>query len=140
MNKLSSACVGGLIALMILFNGTLANAVGNYQSSVIIHLIGLLGLGLILWVRKSKIKFSKAVPWYAYTAGLIGVVPILCNNIGFNVLGISLTLALGLFGQSLSSIVIDHYGFFGMTVVKFNNKKWLGLGLIVAGIVIMTVF
>lgn len=140
MNKLSSAFVGGLIAVMILFNGTLANAIGNYQSSVIIHTVGLIGIIVILVVRKSKIRFYKSVPLYAYSAGVVGVIPIICNNIGFNVLGVSITLALGLLGQSVSSIIVDHYGLFNMTVSKFNKRKLVGLVIIIIGIVIMTIY
>lgn len=140
MNKLSSAFVGGLIAVMILFNGTLSNAVGNYQSSVIVHLVGLIGLIVILVVRKAKIKIHKSVPLYAYSAGIIGVLPIIFSNISFTVLGVSITLALGLLGQSVTSIVVDHYGLFDMTVVKFNKKKLVGLTIITIGIGIMTIY
>jgi len=140
MNKLTSGFVGGLIAIMILFNGTLSNAIGNYQSTVIVHLVGLIGIIMILIVRKSKVRFYKSVPLYAYSAGVIGVLPILFNNISFTVLGVSITLALGLLGQSLTSLVVDHYGLFNMTVVKFNKRKLVGLTIIIIGIVIMTIY
>lgn len=140
MNKLTSAFVGGLIAIMILFNGTLANAIGNYQSTMIVHLVGLMGILMILFIRKTKIKFYKSVPLYAYSAGVIGVLPIIFNNIAFNVLGVSVTLSLGLLGQSLMSIVIDHYGMFSMPIVQFNKRKILGLIVIVLGIAIMTIY
>lgn len=140
MNKLSSAFVGGLIAVMILLNGTLGNAIGNYAASVLIHAVGLIGIILILVISKSKVKFYKSVPLYAYTAGLIGVMPIIFNNIGFNYLGVSLTLTLGMFGQSLTSIVVDHFGLLGMPVVKFNKKKIIGLAIITAGMIIMTIY
>ncbi|MBI9012943.1 MAG: DMT family transporter [Clostridiales bacterium] len=140
MNKLSSTFVGGLIAIMILFNGTLANVLGNYQSTVIVHFIGLIGIMVVLLVRKSKIKIHKSVPLYAYSAGVIGVLPILFNNISFTVLGVSITLALGLLGQSVTSIVVDHYGLFNLTVVKFNKRKLVGLTIIIIGIVIMTIY
>ena len=140
MNKLSSAFVGSLIAIMIFLNGTLANALGNYTSSVIIHGIGLIGIVVILVIGRSKVKFYKSVPKYAYTAGIIGVMPIIFNNIGFGVLGVSLTLALGMFGQSITAIIVDHYGLLGMPVVKFNKKKLIGLLIIMSGMIVMTVF
>lgn len=140
MNKLASAFVGSLIAIMILLNGTLASATGNYLSSVIIHFIGLIGIVLILILKKSKFKLYSSVPKYAYTAGLIGVLPILFNNIGFSVLGVSITLTLGMIGQSITAIIVDHFGLFNMPVVKFNKKKILGLLIILAGMVLMTVY
>lgn len=125
---------------MILLNGTLSNALGNYQSSVFIHFIGMIAIILILIVQGKGIKFYRSVPMYAYSAGVIGVLPILFNNIGFAVLGVSITLALGLLGQSITSLFIDHYGAFGLEVVPFNKKKLIGIGIIIIGIVIMTVF
>ncbi|WP_202906312.1 DMT family transporter, partial [Clostridium botulinum] len=61
-------------------------------------------------------------------------------NLSFSKLGVSLTLALGLLGQSLSSIFIDHFGLLGMKVIKFEKKKCIGLLFIILGIFIMTVF
>lgn len=138
MHKLTSAFVGGLIALMILFNATLASYTGNYQSSIVVHFIGLMGISMVLLFRKSKIKWHKSVPLYAYSAGFIGVMPIIFNNISFNVVGVSITLALGLLGQSISSVIIDHFGFFEMKIIKFNKRKLIGLMIIVIGIVIMS--
>lgn len=140
MNRLLSSIVGGLIAIMILLNGTLGGFVGNYTASVVIHLVGLIAIIIILVVTRGKLKFYKSVPWYAYTAGIIGVLPILFNNIGFTYLGVSLTLALGMFGQSITSIIVDHFGLLNMPVVKFNKKKMIGLVIILAGMVVMTVF
>jgi len=140
MNKLASAFVGSLIAIMILLNGTLAGATGNYISSVIIHTIGLVGIVIILVVKKTKIRYDNSIPKYAYTAGLIGVMPILFNNIGFSILGVSITLALGMLGQSVTAIIVDHYGLFGMPVVKFNKKKISGLLVILAGMTMMTIY
>ncbi|MNI28988.1 hypothetical protein D3C73_827930 [compost metagenome] len=58
----------------------------------------------------------------------------------FNYLGASLTLSLGLLGQSVASILIDHYGFLGAEVVKFNKQKLIGLIAISLGIFIMSVY
>jgi transporter family-2 protein len=55
-------------------------------------------------------------------------------------LGISIPLALGLFGQSLASIIIDHFGLFGMKSIRFRKKKIIGLVFVAAGIVLMTAF
>lgn len=140
MNNLISTFIGGLIAIMIMFNGTLSNAYGNYTSTVIIHIVGLFSIVLVLLVSKSRIKISKGIPLYLYSAGVIGVFTVLFTNLSFSKLGVSITLALGLLGQSLSSIIIDHFGLLEMKVVKFEKKKYIGLVIIVFGIYVMTVF
>ncbi|BDB01459.1 DMT family transporter [Clostridium botulinum] len=139
-NNLISAFIGTLIAIMTLFNGTLANTFGNYTSSIIIHVIGLFSITFVLLISRSKFKIQKGVPVYLYSAGAIGVFSVIFSNLSFSKLGVSLTLALGLLGQSLSSIFIDHFGLLGMKVIKFEKKKCIGLLFIILGIFIMTVF
>ncbi|KEH89314.1 membrane protein [Clostridium novyi A str. 4540] len=140
MNKILSALIGMLIAVMITFNGELSSRTGNYLSSVIIHIVGLIITIGILIITKSKVKINKEVPIYMYNAGAIGVLTVLFNNITFSNLGVSLTIALGLFGQSITSIIIDHYGLLGMKVSKFNPNKLVGLFLIILGIIVMSIF
>jgi len=140
MNNLISAFIGAVISIMIMFNGVLANTTGNYISIVIIHIVGLFSIILILLIRRSKLKFQKNIPLYWYSAGAIGVFTVLFTNLSFLELGASITIALGLLGQSISSTIIDHFGLLGMKVIKFENKKYVGLVFIAIGIFIMTIF
>lgn len=140
MTKFISAFIGVLIAVMIMFNGTLSGSFGNYASSVIIHTVGLVSITIVLIISKSKFNFGKGIPLYLYSAGIIGIFTVLFNNISYSNLGVSIILALGLLGQSLSSVIIDHYGLLGMKVTRFERKKLIGLLLIVLGIIIMIVY
>lgn len=140
MYNFLAAFSGALIAIMITFNGALSKAVGNYTSSIIIHVVGLLSIILVLILSKSKFNFKKNIPIYIYSGGAIGVFTVVFNNLSFSTLGVSITLALGLLGQSLSSIIVDHFGMFGMKVIKFEKKKIIGLFIITLGILIMTIY
>jgi len=140
MNNLISSLIGAIISIMLMFNGMLANTTGNYVSIVIIHMVGLFSIILILLIKKEKFKFQNKIPLYWYSAGAIGVFTVLFSNLSFLALGASVTLALGLLGQSISSIIIDHFGLLGMKVIKFEKKKFIGLIFIAIGIFIMTVF
>lgn len=140
MYNLISIFIGALIAIMSTFNSMLSTYTGNYTSSIIIHSVGLIGTIIIMRLLKHKIIFNKNLPIFLYSAGIIGVFTLLFNNITFVTLGASLTIALGLLGQTLSSIVIDHFGLFGVNVVKFKPKKIIALSIITVGIIIMSVF
>jgi len=140
MYNVYTGLIGVLISIMVAFNGVLANYIGNNYSSVIIHIVGLLGISFILLLNKNKMSMPKNIPLYLYSAGAIGVLTVLFSNISFNTLGASITLSLGLLGQSVSSIMIDNYGLFGMKVDKFNKKKIIGFALISLGIFIMTFY
>ncbi len=140
MNNLISTFIGALIALMIMINGTLSNTLGNYTSTVIIHIIGLIAIIMVLLASRQKFTINKNAPFHLYSAGAIGAFTILFNNLTFASLGVSLTLALGLLGQSAASIIIDHFGLLGMNVMKYQKKKLIGLLFIITGIVVMAAF
>ncbi|MBE7123320.1 DMT family transporter [Bacillus cereus] len=140
MYNFLSVFIGVLIAIMLPLNGILSESTGNYTASVIIHLVGLIAVVFILIINKNKIHFDKGIPLYLYSAGAIGVFTVLFNNISFSALGASITIALSLLGQSIASIVIDHFGLLGMKVAKFEQKKLIGLFFISSGIIIMTIY
>ena len=132
-----SLIAGSLLAFMVSSNGIVGEAAGNYASSVIIHFIGLVAVVAVLLLTKAKFKNLRSIPLWMYSAGLIGIITVLFNNATFTALGVSLTVALGLLGQSVTSIIIDHFGLFGLPVSRFDTKKILGFLIILGGIVIM---
>lgn len=140
MYKLFAVFSGILIALMVTFNGSLSNNIGDYSSLIIIHLVGLITITCILIVQKVSIPKLQDIPIYLFSAGAIGVFMVFSNNICFNYLGVSLTLVLGLSGQSIASCIIDHFGLFGMEVSKFQKEKLLGFILIFIGIISMVIY
>ena len=137
MYYLLSIIAGILTSSMITVNGNLTNFYGSYTASVIIHFIGLVAVIAVLLIRKAKFKNLRQLPLWMYSAGLIGIITVLFNNLTFTALGVSLTVALGLLGQSITSIIIDHFGLFGLPVSRFNTKKIVGFMIILFGIIIM---
>ncbi len=137
MYNFLSLLIGILIAIMIAFNGRLSDGLGNYSSLVLIHLIGFIVILGILIYKNIKISFRNNLPLYLYMAGGISVLTVLINNLSFTAIGISLPVALGLLGQLITSLTLDHYGFLGMKKVSFNKKKFIGLSIIIIGISIM---
>lgn len=140
MYKSLSALAGVLVAIMIAFNGILSNSIGNNTATVLIHLVGLIGVSFIILASRRKMNIHNGIPLYLYSAGAIGVFTVIFTNISFIRLGASLTCALSLLGQSTASIVLDHYGLLEMKVVRFKKEKIFGLVLISLGIVIMTLY
>ncbi len=138
MNYIISLLTGAIIAFMVSLNGTLSAQTGNYTSTVIIHFVGLIGITFVLFFTKSKLSNLKKAPIFLYVGGFVGILTVLFNNTGYTHLGASLTIALSLFGQSITSILIDHFGLFGLPVVRFNHKKTVGLIIISCGIFLMT--
>lgn len=135
-----SIFIGGLIAIMLSFNSILAQNTGTYISTVIIHMAGLSTLIIIMIIKKYKITFKKGLPILLYSGGAIGIITVVCNTVSIGAIGATLTISLGLLGQVISSIIIDHFGLLEVTKVKFNKKKFFGLSLMILGIIIMTIY
>lgn len=140
MYNILSLFTGFLITMMISFNSLLSSYIGNYSSTLIIHIVGLSILLLVLIIKKYKLSFSKNIPIFLYSAGIIGVFTVLFNNLSFSAIGASLTISLGLLGQTLSSLLIDSFGLMKMKKVPFQKKKIFGLSLIILGIVVMAIY
>lgn len=139
MYYLISVLTGFLTAVMITINGRLTGGYGAYTASVLIHLVGLCAITLLLTVRRQWKGVSSQVPLYYYLGGFLGVGTTLFNNLAFGVIGVTAILALGLLGQSITAIVIDQFGLFGMKKQRLNPKKLIGLGLVAAGVAVMLV-
>ncbi|MBU3128214.1 DMT family transporter [Clostridium tagluense] len=137
MYKVSAVLIGILIAIMVTFNGVLANYTDQYRAILIIHIVGLIAVIIILLLKKEKLNLKKNIPFYLFSGGLIGVFVVFLNNLCFNSLGASLTLSLGIFGQLVLACFIDHYGLFGLNIYKFNKKKIIGFLIILSGLVTM---
>lgn len=140
MYKASAIFIGILIAIMVTFNGILANYTDQYVSILIIHMVGFIALIIILILKKEKFKLKKDIPFYLFSGGLIGVFVVFLNNLCFNSLGASLTLSLGIFGQLVLACFIDHYGLFGLNIYKFKKKKIIGFFIILLGLVTMIIY
>lgn len=140
MNKLYAVFVGMLVAIMVTFNGLLANYAGDYPALIIIHLVGLAIILPIMFFKKQKLSKLQGIPIYLFGAGALGVFMVFSNNICFNFLGVSLTLSLVLLGQSIASCIIDHYGLFDMEIKRFQREKLFGFILVSIGILIMFVY
>ena len=125
-----------LISVMIAVNGGLTTQYGVYTAAVIIHIVGLVLISSVILIKRER-PFSSRHAWFLYLGGAIGVLTTVFNNFAFSRISVSSILALGLFGQSITGLVIDQYGLLGMQKHPFAKWKLIGLSLIFAGIASM---
>lgn len=135
MYYLLSVICGALVASMISINGGLTNFYGTYIATVIIHFVGLIFITIYLKLKGEAFLPKERLPFYYFLGGAIGVGTTVFNNIAIGSISISAILALSLLGQSITSIVIDHFGLFGMSAQRFNKKKLIGLTFVLIGII-----
>jgi transporter family-2 protein len=137
MYYLLSLLTGILISVMVAFNGGLTEQYGVHSATVIIHILGLLLITIITIIKREH-PFSERYVWFLYLGGALGVMTTAFNNLAFSRISVSSILALGLFGQSITGLLIDQYGFLNMPKHIFQKRKLIGLFLILCGIIFMT--
>lgn len=110
------------------------------QASFISFLGGLVSLSIIiilLGIAFPGLPTFKTIPWYLYLGGFIGAgfvstMLILIPRIGaLNMLGAAIA------GQLIMSVIIDHYGLFGVPQHSMNYYRAGGILLLMGGLLLM---
>ena len=130
---------GVLQGAMGSLNGQLGDFIGIFGVSLLSHLVGILPLGLyILFILKQPIRMGFGrVPFYVYTAGLMGAVITAISSYCVFRLGAAVTACVGAAAQLVMSAAVDHFGWFGAERVAFDPRRIPGILLILAGIVLL---
>ncbi|HCX3692250.1 TPA: DMT family transporter [Staphylococcus aureus] len=92
-----------------------------------------------LKLKTSHLKFGKLKPIY-FTGGILGMAFVTSNIILMPHLGAALTTLIGMFGQILMGILIDHFALFGSPKIAMTSRKTIGLLCILTGIILLRLF
>lgn len=138
MAKFLAYFTGLVLSIMVTFNGLLSDATSAYVSNVIYHGIGLFFFGIV-WFALSK--RTKKVPFRLVylVPGFLGSITIVLNNVVLNAIGVTMMIAFTLVGQVVTSLIIDHWGLLGKEVTASKTRQWVGVLIMVAGLIIMVI-
>tara|TARA_R110002051_G_scaffold70726_7_gene127281 strand:+ start:19743 stop:20207 length:465 start_codon:yes stop_codon:yes gene_type:complete len=129
---------GGLISLMLLTNGTLAQYGSLLFSSWVPHFTGTILAIVILAVLRPARVSQRRPPLWAYLGGVSGGLTVVATSAAMNsALALSGTIALGLAGQILFSLVADARGLFGLPQKMPAWRDFAGLSLIIGGALVL---
>ncbi|QOJ77398.1 DMT family transporter [Staphylococcus aureus] len=92
-----------------------------------------------LKLKTSHLKFGKLKPIY-FTGGILGMTFVTSNIILMPHLGAALTTLIGMFGQILMGILIDHFALFGSPKIAMTSRKTICLLCILTGIIFLRLF
>ena len=129
------AVIGGVaVTLQGQFMGLMEQAMGSRASVFITYASG--GLVVILLTLIRGINFEKAsqIPWYAFSAGILGLV--IVGSIGFVIprMGVAGGFMLIVASQFLLAALIDHFGWFQATIRPMDLTRLVGLTVMLIGV------
>ena len=76
-------------------------------------------------------------PYWTWLGGLFGAAYVVLAIVLADRLGAALVSATGILGQLGASVLIDHYGWFGMPVQRATPARLIGIGLMLAGVALI---
>lgn len=134
------AALGGCaVAFQGQFMGIMDRNIGTTGSLFINYLSGaVIATVLLLAFKESPIKVWSGVPWYALTAGILGLV--IAGSIGYAVprLGLSTTFTVVVATQFVVAMILDHFGLFGAATKPIDMNRLAGVGTLIISIWLIT--
>lgn len=128
---------GILVAVMVFINGGLTQVYGLLLATVIVHIVGVVFSFLLCRVKGLSLKLPSKLPLWLYAGGAIGFFSTVSNNFSFGRISMTSIVALGLLGQTATSVAIDALGLFGMERRPLRPSAAAGLLFSVLGILVM---
>ena len=129
------AVVNGAFAVgSRIVNASLSNRVGDLGGSLVNHVVGWAVAGGLLAVGLgSGAAAWAAVPWWAWTGGVMGVLVVAASNYAVRRAGAATFGVLLVGGQLATSAVIDHFGLFGQSPLAVTPERLSGLVFLALG-------
>jgi len=118
--------------------GHLDRSMGTIESVFLTYGTGAVVIGLImLAMRGGNLGEWHIAPWYAYSAGLLGLVIVGCIGYATPRLGLAVTLTIAVATQFTMAAIVHHFGLLGADQQPMDVSKLGGMATILFGVWLM---
>ena len=135
---LCALIAGAAMSIQGVMNTRLGDKVGVLETNALVQGVGfLLALVIVFFFGKGNIRLIGQAPWYSWLGGVIA--PIITVTVMLSIKGLSPTVAISaiLLSQLTVAALIDAFGWLGSDKLPFTWQKYVGVGLMAAGVVMM---
>lgn len=134
---------GALQAIGVVWNAQLRGALVNPWLAAAVSFVPIVFVFLTLFaIRPTPLPTREdlsGMPWWAPLGGLAGAVAVFGGLLFVDTVGAGAFNGLLITANLLTSIAIDHFGWLGMPVCRAGAGRLVGAGLMVAGILLISV-
>jgi len=125
---------GAAIGFQSPLAGVISQRLGGTAGSLFVHLSGALFSAALLLLRGGEnFRSWRNLPWYVFTVGVFGLILYQTIAVTLPRLGSATMITLIIIGQILVGMLIDHFGWLGMTVHPISFTRVLGVLLLILG-------
>lgn len=138
---LLAVIAGSVVPFQSAINANLGRGLGHplwaTLASLLVSILVLLPIMLALRVRLPSMAFISRAPLWMWAGGAFGVCFISLALVLLPKLGASGFMALALAGQVVASLVLDHFGWFGLVQRQVSLPRVLGVVMLLAGVILI---
>ncbi|MEB2515449.1 DMT family transporter [Pseudomonas sp. YuFO20] len=138
---LLAAFAGAVVPFQSAINVNLGRGLGHplwaTLASLVVSILVLLPIMLAMCLPLPSLAFIARAPMWMWAGGAFGVCFISLALVLLPRLGASGFMALALAGQVVASLLLDHFGWFGLVERQVTLPKLLGAVLLIAGVVLI---
>ncbi|CAM2870397.1 DMT family transporter [Hathewaya histolytica] len=137
MGIIFSIVAGILMSIQGVFNTNVGKKIGLWETSIVVQGVALVSTIIIfLFMRNGNWSALGSVNKLYLTGGIIGALITVTVMLGMNNLGPTYAVTLILIAQLLAAALIEAFGIFGVEQLRFGINKYLGLVMMIIGIII----
>ncbi|WP_025687996.1 DMT family transporter [Paenibacillus zanthoxyli] len=139
MRGLLFALLGGAcITLQGVANSRISQDIGTWQAATVTQLTGfIMALLILLFVRDGRRRgLSQIKPLYLI-GGAFAAVIIFSEVTAIHQVGVTFTISALLIAQLCLTFLVDSKGWFGVVKQKMKLPQFIGLGMMIAGVIIL---
>lgn len=138
---LLAAFAGAVVPFQSAINANLGRGLGHplwaTLASLMVSILVLLPIMLAMRLPLPSMAFIGKAPLWMWAGGAFGVCFISLALVLLPKLGASGFMALALAGQVVASLVLDHFGWFGLVERQMTMPRVLGALLLIGGVVLI---
>jgi transporter family-2 protein len=131
-----SIIAGAAMSLQGVINTRLSEKIGVYESNVFVQGTALIFGVIAMWIMgKGDLSQITQVNKVYWLGGVLGTIIIITVMVAIGNLSPTHAIAVILISQLLVAAIIDAFGWLGTDKVTFTWNKWMGLVLMIAGVI-----
>ena len=125
------------MSLQGVFNTRVSEKIGLWETNVFVQGTGFLVTLIILLIAgNGNFKAIKEVHKLYLVGGFLGAIIIYSVMQGISIMGPTCSIAIILVAQLTAAGLIDSFGLFNAEQIKFTLSKFIGIGIMIVGIVV----
>ncbi|MEB4783555.1 DMT family transporter [Paenibacillus jamilae] len=129
---------GACITLQGVANTRISQDIGTWQAATVTQLIGfILAASVWMFTKDGRVSEMKEVkPMYLW-GGAFAAIIIFSEVTAIQHIGVTFTISALLIAQLCLTFLVDIKGWFGMVKQKMKLPQFIGIGMMIAGVIIL---